>query len=117
MTRYAKAAVAVIAAVATALVAVLTDDTVTTSEWLQVAIAGTSAVVVWLAANVPDAPTAKTWAAATLAALQAVAAAITGGITGPEWIGIALSVAAVLGVWGTPNGPARGALSASDDRL
>jgi hypothetical protein len=106
VTRYAKALIAVIAAAATAVIAVLSDNTVTHAEWLQIAIAATTAVMVWLAANVPGTPAAKTYAAAVLAALNALAASLTGGISNAEWVGIALAVAATLGVWAIPNTPA-----------
>ena len=56
MTKFAeywKAIVAVIGAVAVAVQAAVTDGTITSAEWLTIAIAAVTAVGVYLKANTP----------------------------------------------------------------
>ena len=58
MTKFAeywKAIVAVIGAVAVAVQAAVTDGTITSAEWLTIAIAAVTAVGVYLKANKPAA--------------------------------------------------------------
>lgn len=52
--KYAKFVVAALAAGLVALQTAITDDKVTTSEWVTIVLAGLGAVGVWLVPNKPD---------------------------------------------------------------
>lgn len=99
---YGKAIVALAIAGLTALASALTDDHVTAQETVQIAIAATTAASVWLVPAVPQWPWMKTAVAALLAALNVAVTAILGGISGEEWVNIALAALGVLGVSAAP---------------
>lgn len=109
LARYGKGAVAVVAAVASALVAAYTDNTLTPTEVVNVAIAGVGALTVVLAANLPAGAWAatKAWMAGLSAGLAVLASVIVGGLTLDEGWQIAVAVLGAAGVWQTPNAPAQ----------
>ena len=103
--RYAKFALAVLVAVVSAIVAAMTDGTVTNVEWVNVAIAGTGAAAVFAAPNVPGSSYTKTVLAVLTAVLTFLTSAITGGVTTAEWLQIFVIAAGALGVYAVPNSP------------
>lgn len=103
MMAYAKAIVAFLFAAAALAASAVTDDVITNVEWIGIAIAGLTAGVVWITANVPGATYAKTAVAALLAGLNFLVGAVTDGMTNGEWINFALAVGAVVFVWAVPN--------------
>lgn len=100
----AKFVAALIGAVAMALVSVLTDGRVTSEEWVQVAIAAVTALSVWVAANVPSMPAAKSVVAALLAVLNLLVAYITNGVSAQEWANLVVAALTAAGVYVVPNG-------------
>jgi len=104
MKAAAKAIAYLIFAALTALASALTDDVVTGEEWINISIAGATAVGVWLTANLPQLIWAKTATAAVLAGLNVLVSAITNGnISNAEWVNIALAVIGVIAVYFTPD--------------
>lgn len=104
VTQYLKFAAQVAATVATVLVAALADNHVDTSEWINALIVGLGAVAVLGAGNLPAGVWAytKTWVAAATAGAVFLQSAITDGMTGAEWLQLALAVAGALGVAAVP---------------
>lgn len=103
---YAKAAISVVVAVASAAVAALmTGHPLGALEWVNVAIAGFGAASVFTAPNVPGAPVTKT-AIATLTAALTLIATLLGaghGITPADWLQIAVAALGAAGVYSVPN--------------
>lgn len=102
MNIYAKSIGMVLMTVVTAIVAALTDDVVSTSEWINVAILGFGAASVFTAPNIPGAKHTKVVLAVLVAALTAVASFLTGGITVAEWLQVLVAAAAAVGVYALP---------------
>lgn len=107
--RYGKALIAVLIAVLTLASSALVDRHLDAGEGVQIAIAGATAVSVWLVPNLPHAGGVKTGIAFVLAVLNALTAVIAGGIDTSEVINLLL---AGLGVLLVGVAPAR---SAGDD--
>lgn len=107
---YAKAIAAGVGAAVMALVAVLTDGTVTPVEWATVGVAALGAVGVWNAANLPtSAPFAKAIAAA-LSAGGVLVIVLPDGVSSAEWAQVAVAVLAVFAVFGVRNRDTAGGL-------
>lgn len=112
MSPIAKFLTAILGAALVVLTSALTDGHVSTVEAVQIAVAVTAAGGVWIAANVPGMPAAKTAIAALLAALDLVATYLVnpgGGlnsITGSQWANVGLAVLTALGVYVVRNRPA-----------
>ena len=103
---YMKAVAAVVATVAAAVVAALTGDGIISNvEWVNVAIAGSGALGVFAAPNVPGARYTKVILAAVAAVLVFLTSAITDGITPTELIQLIVVVAGALGVYAAPYSP------------
>jgi hypothetical protein len=109
ISHYAKAIVYIALAVVGVLVTALTDDVVTTSELVNVAIIGVGAVATYLVPNLPEGPGGflKAVVAFVAAALVALQSFLTDGITTAEWLQIAVAAFAGIGVYIVPNEPAR----------
>lgn len=104
MTQYAKFFAQVVATVLVALSAALFGDNVISStEWVNVAIAGVGAAAVFTAPNVPGARYTKSILAVLAAVLTVLVSAIVGGISTTEWIQIVLAGAGAVGVYAVPN--------------
>lgn len=105
MKLYAKSLLYVLLAVAGVLVTALSDDTVTTSELVNLAVIGVGAVGVYLVPNLPTgvAQYGKTAVAFVTAALVAVLSFLSDGITPSEWLQIAIAAFAGIGVYIVPN--------------
>ena len=103
--RYAKAGVAVLAAIASAIVAAAVDGNITTLDWVQVAIAGASAASVFTAANVPHAPVTKFALAVIMAVLQAAVTLLADPHHGALWWQLLVAAAGAIAVYGIKNSP------------
>jgi hypothetical protein len=93
-----KSLAAVVVAGLLVVQAAVTDNRIDAAEGLQIAIAVTAAVSVYLVPDLTSFPWAKNATAAVLAALNFAAGAIDGGIVGSEWVGLVLAALGVLGV-------------------
>jgi hypothetical protein len=105
-SRYAKALVAIAAAAVSVLVTALTDNAITLTELLAVAIAVVTAVSVYLVPNLPTgaARYAKAGVAVLGAGLQAaVPLVVDGGITPTGWLVILLALLGAVSVGIVPN--------------
>lgn len=76
----------------------LSADGMTPSEWVTVVIALFTTITVWAAANVPSFARAKTFVAAVGLVLNLLVSVIVGGITGDEWLLLAVNFLGALGV-------------------
>lgn len=104
---YAKSFAAIVATALAALAAALTgDNTISSPEWVNIAIMSVGAAGVFAAPNVPGSKYTKSVLAALTAGLTVLASTIIGGITQVELIQIALAVSAAVGVYAVPNKPA-----------
>lgn len=92
----------VVMAVLTTIQQVSDDHKVTASEWVMVAVQAVMAINVYLTANLPQYTKMKSYVAAVLVVLQLLVSAIVGGVSITEWVNIAISFVAALGVHFTP---------------
>jgi hypothetical protein len=99
---YGKAIVAFLLAVVTAVQAQLSDGRMNTGEWIQVAIAAVTALGVLIIPIHPEWTWTKTAVAALLAFLNALVAALVGGIDTSDLTQLVLSVLTVLSVGAAP---------------
>lgn len=96
---YWKSVVAVIIALLSAAQAsLLGDEVISSNEWVNIAIAGVTAGMVFAAPNVPGARYTKAILAVLGGSLVVMSSAIIGGITTSEWIQILLAGAGAVGV-------------------
>jgi ABC-type enterochelin transport system permease subunit len=102
MSRIRKLIVSLIGALAMAiamgLTTALTDNHITPSEWIQLAIAAVTAFSVWLTANEPGWGAAKTTTAAALAVLSLLVSAVTGGVSHLEFVNLVIAALTAVGV-------------------
>jgi 2-keto-3-deoxy-6-phosphogluconate aldolase len=106
---YGKAIAQVVATVLSAvLAAMVVDNVVSASEWVNVAVLGVGALGVFAAPNVPGAAFTKSILAAASAALVVLTSAITDGVQATEWLQMAVAALGALGVyaWRQPAGVA-----------
>jgi hypothetical protein len=105
MSAYSKSVTALLGAVATVLASALTDDVVTSAEFVQMTVAGLTAFAVYLLPNAPGFGAVKTFVAAALAGLNLVAGWLANGeeITNAMWVNVVIAVAVALGVFVLPN--------------
>lgn len=105
MTNYSKLFAAVVVTVLSAVSAALFgDNTISSPEWVNIAIAGVGACAVFAAPNVPFAKYTKSVLAALTAALTILASAISGGVHTTEWIQIVIAALGAVGVYAVRNG-------------
>lgn len=98
MKAYGKVIAALVFAAITAVQAAISDGHLTPTEWVQVAIAVTTAAIVWLVPALPQAPWTKTALGAVLAALNVLVTVIAHGVSAYDLTEIALAVLTALGV-------------------
>ena len=103
LKEYAKSLLAVVATVVTAIVAFDGGNGLTSTEWVNVAIAGVGALAVFAAPNVPGAVYTKSVLAVATAVLGFLASAIVGGVSGDEWLQIIVLALGAVGVYAVPN--------------
>lgn len=106
---YGKLVAAVVAAVLIALNSAVLDGHVDAAGVLTMAIAGVTALSVWLVPNLREAPAIKTTIAVILSALNAAAMLIVDGWSTSDTVNVILAALGVLGVLSAP------AESAGDD--
>jgi hypothetical protein len=112
---YAKFLAAVLATVASAVAAAVTDGHVTSVELVNIAIAGLGAIGVVIVPNLPEGIAA--YSKAIVAALMAIATAlvgflVAGPVTTSEIVQLIVIALAAVGVFVVPNQPARAAARA-----
>jgi hypothetical protein len=102
---YRKSIAAILGALGVALFAALADQRVSTAEAFVIAIAGISAVLVYLIPNVPGTAGATLkWAVSTvLAIVQAIALYRDGGLTPSEIVLVTIAGLTAAGVYIVPN--------------
>lgn len=100
---YLKLLVALLGAAVMSVASFATDNTVSTEEWVQVAIAIATAAGVWAAANVPTLTWAKTFVAVALGVLNLLVSYITDGISTSEWLNLAVAALTAAGVYAVAN--------------
>src|SRR4051812_5600388 len=103
MSRYVKYVAALVGTVLSALVGALTDNVITDTEWINVAIAGVGALAVFTAPNIPGAIYTKAILAALTAVLQLLVSFISDGISASEWLQLAVAALTALGVYQVAN--------------
>jgi hypothetical protein len=101
-SKYGKAIAAVFFALLTAAQAAVADGHISQIEGVQIAIAGATAVAVFLAPILPHARGVKTAVAVVLAVLNVLVTAIVGGISASDLTELALAALTVLGVGVAP---------------
>lgn len=95
---------AIIATILAAVLAAMTgDNTISSTEWVNVAILAVGSAAVFAAPNVPGAAYTKAILAVLTAILAVLASAIVGGVSITEWIQIALAGLGAVGVVAVPN--------------
>jgi len=103
MRVYGKAIVAVlVAAVVVAYQALSGDNHIDPEEWVSIAIAGATAVGVYLIPLAPQAKWAKSALAAVLAILQVLTTTILGGIGTDEILLMLITSAGAVGIYAAP---------------
>ena len=109
ITHYAKSLLYIALAVVGVLITALADDALSVDELVNVVIIGVGAVTVYLVPNLPSGVGryAKVIVAFIIAGLVALDSFLTGGVTMTEWLQIAVAAFAGVGVYVTPNEPAR----------
>jgi hypothetical protein len=106
MTIYAKSIGMVLMTVVSAIVAALTDNHITTAEWINVALLGFAAAQVFTAPNIPGAKYTKTILAVLTAGLTALVSFLTNGVSTAEWLQVLVAAAAAVGVYALPKSSA-----------
>jgi hypothetical protein len=109
--QYGKAIAATLGAVAMSLYVALTDNHVTTLEWVLAGQAWIGAAGVYLVPLAPQYRWGKTAVAALFAGSEVLVLAIPGGVTGHEWLGIVIAIGAASGVAGLHSVSANGVSS------
>jgi hypothetical protein len=100
---YGKAIIAILtAAIVAAYQALSGDHQIDAVEWVSVAIAGITALGVWLVPLAPAAPWAKTAVAVVLAVLQVLTTVILGGLGTDEILLMLITAAGAAGIWIAP---------------
>ncbi len=103
MQKYGKAVVAIlVAGIVAAYQALSGDGRIEAPEWVSIAIAGATAVGVFLIPLAPGARWAKSALAAVLAALQILVTAILGGLGPDEILLMLITAAGALGIYIAP---------------
>lgn len=104
--QYAKALMAVLATIVSAVIAALTGDNhIGDVEWINIAIAGAAALSVFAAPNVPGARITKFVLAFFMAVLTLAVNLIADGITLSEWLQLLVAGLGSVGVYAIPNRP------------
>lgn len=119
MTTKGKSIIAFLYAVAVAAVPLLSGDhKPSPADWVSIVIAAVTALGVYITPIIPQAPWTKTAVGAVLAGLQVLVTVIDGGMTAPEYLTVALAVAAALGIQLAPATSANGtAVGGGPDRI
>jgi hypothetical protein len=101
---YAKAAVQLVGAVLVGVMPLLSTDTpLGASEWVNVALVGVGAAVVWNTQNHPDWPYGKLIGSALMTALTTLNSLLSDGLTRAEIMQCVLALVVTIAVGGFPN--------------
>lgn len=101
---YAKAILAVVATILSALVAALSgDNSISDIELINVAIIAVGSLAVFAAPNVPGARYTKSVLAVLTAVLTLLVNLIVDGVTVSEWIQLGVAALGALGIYAVPN--------------
>jgi hypothetical protein len=101
---YVKSIIAVIVAVLSAVPAVMADDVITNSEWINVALLTVNAAMVFAAPNVPGAKYTKAILSLLVTLLTVATSVLTNyTVSYEELAQILLALAATAGVFGFKN--------------
>lgn len=95
--------VALAGAAALAVASVLTDNLITTVEWVQIVIAVATAMQVWVTANVPALTWAKTLTAVVLGVANLLVGMIADGLDAADWSALVVAALTAAGVYAVPN--------------
>lgn len=98
--KYGKAAWAVLGAVAMSFYVALTDNHVSTLEWVLAGQAWIGALGVYVVPLAPQYRWGKTAVGALFAGSEALVLALPGGLNSQEWLGIAIVIGSVAGIAG-----------------
>lgn len=99
MAEKGKAVIAWLYAVAVVAVPLFSGDHIpSATEWVQIAIAGVTALSVHIAPLIPEATWTKSAIGAALAGLQVLVTALDGGMDGNDWLTVAFAVLGALGI-------------------
>jgi hypothetical protein len=108
LARYAKFAVALLAVVASYLLArYVGGGQLGNVEWANVFLAATGAVSVYIGPNTTGAPVTKFALALGAAAFTAVNNLVSTGVHMPDWWQLIALAAGAVGVYAIPNGPSQ----------
>lgn len=99
---YGKFLAAIALAIATAIASALTDGRINTSEGIQIAVAGATAVGVYLVPQIPQYPQVKTWLAVLLAVLGTAAGLIADGWSLQDAVNLVVAALGVVAVRAAP---------------
>lgn len=100
---YRKFFVALAGAVALAVAGVITDNVITTIEWVQIVIATATAVQVWVTANTPGLTWAKTLTAVVLGVANLLIGVIGDGIDAADVAALLVAALTAAGVYQVAN--------------
>lgn len=101
---YAKALMAVVATILSAVIAALTGDSVIdVGEWINVAILAAGALAVFSGPNVPGSTITKAVLAVITAVLTLAVNLVAGGLDLTEWLQLGMAALGALGVYAVPN--------------
>lgn len=114
--KYGKAIAATLGAVALSIYAALTDNHISTLEWILSGQAWIGAVGVYLVPLAPEYTWGKTAVGALFAGSEVLVLAVPGGVTSHEWLGILIAVGAAAGIAGLPAVSSNGISSAAPKR-
>lgn len=104
MGKYTKSILVVLATVVSGAVAALTgDNTISNSEWVNIAVLAVGAASVFAAPNVPGARYTKSILAVLTAVLTLLVSYITNGLSTTELLQLATAALSAVGVYAFPN--------------
>jgi hypothetical protein len=115
-SRYGKAIAATLGAVAMSIYVALTDNHITTLEWILAGQAWIGALGVYVVPLAPQYRYGKTAVGALFAGSEALVLAVPGGVDGHEWLGILTVIGAAAGIAGLPARSDNGVSSGSPAR-
>lgn len=101
-SRYGKSIAAVLGAVALSIYVALTDDRISTLEWVLAGQAWLGALGVYVVPLAPQYRWGKTAVGALFAGSELLVLVLPGGVNRQEWLGIVIVVASAAGVAGLP---------------
>lgn len=100
---YNKLLWALLGTIALGLQTGLADGSLSLEDGLLVGSAALAAVGTWLVPNTPVLATAKLWVNAFVLATGTLITVLPEGVTGQEWMTVAIALLTAAGVWAVPN--------------